>query len=128
MLSLRYAISCPRMQHMQVGDEGMSLEDLAYQVQVEPSDLVRTLFMKGIMLSMNQVWTPGGHGGRCAVWLAAHLAVAPDTVLRVEELQAGCLQATVEALSFKRTRAGCFAGLAVLDINQTVFLYLLSKL
>lgn len=33
----------------------MSLEELAEKVQVEPSDLVRLLFMKGIMLSMNQV-------------------------------------------------------------------------
>ena len=33
----------------------MSLLDLAEKVQVEPSELVRTLFMKGITLSMNQV-------------------------------------------------------------------------
>jgi hypothetical protein len=39
----------------EVGEEGMLLEELAERVQVEPSDLVRTLFMKGIMLSMNQV-------------------------------------------------------------------------
>ena len=34
----------------------MSLLELADKVQVEPSELVRTLFMKGITLSMNQVW------------------------------------------------------------------------
>lgn len=39
----------------QVGDEGMSLEALADAIQVDPSDIVRTLFMKGIMLSLNQV-------------------------------------------------------------------------
>jgi len=39
----------------EVGDEGMMLEDLAEALQEEPSELVRTLFMKGIMLSMNQV-------------------------------------------------------------------------
>ena len=41
--------------HNQVGDEGMSLEALADAIQVDPSDIVRTLFMKGIMLSLNQV-------------------------------------------------------------------------
>jgi hypothetical protein len=44
-----------REEIFEVGDEGMSLEQLAETVQVEPSDLVRMLFMKGIMLSMNQV-------------------------------------------------------------------------
>ncbi len=33
----------------------MSLLELAEKVQVEPSELVRTLFLKGITLSMNQV-------------------------------------------------------------------------
>ena len=33
----------------------MSLEALADAMQVDPSDIVRTLFMKGIMLSLNQV-------------------------------------------------------------------------
>jgi translation initiation factor IF-2 len=33
----------------------MSLEALAEAIQVDPSDIMRTLFMKGIMLSMNQV-------------------------------------------------------------------------
>jgi hypothetical protein len=41
--------------HQQVGDEGMSLEALAEAIQVDPSDIVRSLFMKGIMLSLNQV-------------------------------------------------------------------------
>jgi len=39
----------------EVGEEGMSLIELADIVQVDPSDIVRTLFMKGITLSMNQV-------------------------------------------------------------------------
>ncbi|KAF6256183.1 hypothetical protein COO60DRAFT_1296299 [Scenedesmus sp. NREL 46B-D3] len=39
----------------EVGEEGMSLEALAEAIQVDPSDIMRTLFMKGIMLSMNQV-------------------------------------------------------------------------
>lgn len=39
----------------QVGDEGMSLEQLGEIIQVDASDIVRSLFMKGIMLSMNQV-------------------------------------------------------------------------
>ncbi|WIA43897.1 hypothetical protein OEZ86_010304 [Tetradesmus obliquus] len=39
----------------EVGEEGMSLEALADAIQVEPSEIMRTLFMKGIMLSMNQV-------------------------------------------------------------------------
>ena len=39
----------------EVGEEGLSLEALADTIQVDPSDIVRTLFMKGIMLSMNQV-------------------------------------------------------------------------
>lgn len=43
-----------REEIFEVGDEGMSLEELADKVQVDPSELVRTLFMKGIMLSMNQ--------------------------------------------------------------------------
>jgi hypothetical protein len=33
----------------------MSLEALAEAIQVDASDIVRTLFMKGIMLSLNQV-------------------------------------------------------------------------
>ena len=33
----------------------MSLEGLAEAIQQDPSDIVRALFMKGIMLSMNQV-------------------------------------------------------------------------
>jgi hypothetical protein len=42
----------------------MSLEALAEAIQVDPSDIMRTLFMKGIMLSMNQVRQPR----RCKVW------------------------------------------------------------
>lgn len=38
----------------------MSLEALADAMQVDPSDIVRTLFMKGIMLSLNQVGSGGG--------------------------------------------------------------------
>jgi hypothetical protein len=37
----------------------MSLEALADAIQVDPSDIVRTLFMKGIMLSLNQVGVVG---------------------------------------------------------------------
>jgi len=44
-----------REEIFEVGEEGMSLEELAEKIQVDPSDIVRTLFMKGIMLSMNQV-------------------------------------------------------------------------
>lgn len=44
-----------REEIFEVGDGGMSLEDLADAIQVDPSDIVRSLFMKGIMLSMNQV-------------------------------------------------------------------------
>jgi translation initiation factor IF-2 len=44
-----------REEIFEVGEEGMSLEELAEVIQVDPSELVRTLFMKGIMLSMNQV-------------------------------------------------------------------------
>lgn len=40
----------------------MSLEALADAIQVDPSDIVRTLFMKGIMLSLNQVGEGGGAG------------------------------------------------------------------
>eukprot|EP00775_Hariotina_reticulata_P003388 gene3388-3661_t len=44
-----------REEIFEVGDEGMSLEALADAIQVDASDIVRTLFMKGIMLSLNQV-------------------------------------------------------------------------
>lgn len=44
-----------REEIFEVGEEGMSLEALAEAIQVDPSDIMRTLFMKGIMLSMNQV-------------------------------------------------------------------------
>ena len=54
----------------QVGDEGMSLLELADKVQVEPSELVRTLFMKGITLSMNQVWMGCGVCEHQQVWMA----------------------------------------------------------
>ena len=40
----------------------MSLEALAEAIQVDSSDIVRSLFMKGIMLSMNQVGLGGGVG------------------------------------------------------------------
>jgi translation initiation factor IF-2 len=44
-----------REEIFEVGEAGMSLEDLAAAIQVDPSEVVRTLFMKGIVLSMNQV-------------------------------------------------------------------------
>ncbi len=44
-----------REEIFEVGEAGMSLEELADALQVEPSEIVRTLFMKGITLSMNQV-------------------------------------------------------------------------
>ncbi len=44
-----------REEIFEVGEAGMSLEELADALQVDPSDIVRSLFMKGIMLSMNQV-------------------------------------------------------------------------
>lgn len=43
-----------REEIFEVGDEGMSLMELADIIQVDPSEIVRNLFMKGIMLSMNQ--------------------------------------------------------------------------
>jgi hypothetical protein len=42
----------------------MSLEALAEAIQVDASDIVRSLFMKGIMLSMNQVGAGCGTGCR----------------------------------------------------------------
>ncbi|GIL67209.1 hypothetical protein Vafri_20631 [Volvox africanus] len=39
----------------EVGDEGMSLDDLAALLQVAASDIVRSLFMRGITLSMSQM-------------------------------------------------------------------------
>ncbi|KAG2442199.1 hypothetical protein HYH02_009685 [Chlamydomonas schloesseri] len=39
----------------EVGDEGMSLHDLADLLQVDESDIVRALFMKGIAMSMGQL-------------------------------------------------------------------------
>jgi hypothetical protein len=39
----------------EVGEEGMSLEALAEAIQQDPSDIVRALFMKGIVAGMNQV-------------------------------------------------------------------------
>jgi translation initiation factor IF-2 len=57
-------VSQEREEIFEVGEEGMSLEQLADLLQVDPSDIVRSLFMKGIMLSMNQVrtheWQPNG--------------------------------------------------------------------
>jgi translation initiation factor IF-2 len=47
-----------REEIFEVGEEGMSLEQLADLLQVDGSDIVRALFMKGIMLSMNQVGCP----------------------------------------------------------------------
>jgi len=44
-----------REEIFEVGDAGMSLEALALAIQVDPSEVVRSLFMKGIILSMNQV-------------------------------------------------------------------------
>ncbi|KXZ43734.1 hypothetical protein GPECTOR_81g182 [Gonium pectorale] len=39
----------------EVGDEGMSTDALAELLQVDESDIVRTLFMRGITLSMSQM-------------------------------------------------------------------------
>ncbi|GLC47031.1 hypothetical protein PLESTB_001437200 [Pleodorina starrii] len=39
----------------EVGDEGMSLDELAALLQVAESDIVRSLFMRGITLSMSQM-------------------------------------------------------------------------
>lgn len=58
----------------------MSLEALAEVIQVDASDIVRSLFMKGIMLSMNQVCVGGGLGGvgsgPCALWAQRELLLA----------------------------------------------------
>jgi hypothetical protein len=54
-LLLVFCCCCCCYYQLQVGEEGMSLEALAEAIQVDPSDIMRTLFMKGIMLSMNQV-------------------------------------------------------------------------
>ena len=55
-----------REEIFEVGEEGMSLEELADLIQVDASDIVRTLFMKGVMLSMNQVSM--GMCGSDGVW------------------------------------------------------------
>lgn len=44
-----------REEIFEVGNEGMSLADFAYQAQLDESDIVRTLFMKGIMVNSNQI-------------------------------------------------------------------------
>ena len=38
----------------QVGEEGMTLDQMSDLLQADSSDIVRTLFMKGIALSMTQ--------------------------------------------------------------------------
>lgn len=44
-----------REEIFEVGNEGMSLSDFAFQAQLDESDIVRTLFMKGIMVNANQI-------------------------------------------------------------------------
>lgn len=70
---------------MQVGDEGMSLEQLAELIQVDASEIVRNLFMKGIMLAMNQVGllsvgTDGGQWTMLAVcfFVSTSSYLSPD--------------------------------------------------
>lgn len=40
---------------LEVGLEGMSVQDLAEKLAVAPTEVVRALFMKGIMAQVNQV-------------------------------------------------------------------------
>lgn len=40
---------------LQVGDEGMPVEELANRLAVPPGEVVKILFMKGIMVQVNQV-------------------------------------------------------------------------
>ena len=39
----------------EVSEDGMPVEDLASMLAVDPSEVVKTLFMKGIMVQVNQV-------------------------------------------------------------------------
>lgn len=73
-----------REEIFEVGEEGMSLEALADAIQVDPSDIMRTLFMKGIMLSMNQVRCYFVLSFRAHVWLCMLLVGAGQ-----KHLQAG---------------------------------------
>jgi hypothetical protein len=44
----------------QVGEEGMSVADLAFKLAVATGDVVKTLFMQGIMVQVNQVRAHAG--------------------------------------------------------------------
>lgn len=44
-----------REEIFEVGEEGMSVEEVAELIQVEGSEIVRALFMKGVMASQNAV-------------------------------------------------------------------------
>ncbi len=47
---------------LQVGDEGMPVEELANRLAVPPGEVVKILFMKGIMVQVNQVRGPAACG------------------------------------------------------------------
>ena len=79
-----------REEIFEVGEEGMDLQELGELIQVDPSEIVRTLFMKGIMLSMNQVrscmgarncitcglaWVVHVHQGKMLTWHGHALGV-----------------------------------------------------
>ncbi len=45
-----------RQDIFEVSEDGMPVEELASMLAVDPSEVVKTLFMKGIMVQVNQVW------------------------------------------------------------------------
>jgi hypothetical protein len=93
-----------REEIFEVGDEGMSLEALAEAIQVDPSDIMRSLFMKGILLSLNQVgWIGGGAVAAAAVNAAAAFAAVGAAAF-------AAVAAAVNAAAFDAVGAAAFTS------------------
>jgi translation initiation factor IF-2 len=54
----RTASAPVREEIFEVGDEGMMVQELANRLAVSTGEVVKTLFMQGIMVQVNQVCAP----------------------------------------------------------------------
>ncbi len=75
----REAGALVRQDIFEVSDEGMPVEELANMLAVNPAEIVKALFMKGLMVQVNQVRFFDWWGGRqCQYsWCPDQLGAAP---------------------------------------------------
>ena len=55
---LAVCVSCVQEEIFEVGAEGLAVGQLAEKLAINPGDVLKTLFLAGIMANVNQVWVP----------------------------------------------------------------------